>query len=146
MATNPNQLPEPAISVYFTVKIDGQDLGSFMSCEGLAFEVQLETREEGGNNGYVHQLPGRVTYPTVKFKRPLNSDSQKLMNWFATMRYPIKRTQAEITAMTADGTVVATYNLAGVIPVKWSGPQLSSDTLAIATETFEIAHHGFLPA
>jgi phage tail-like protein len=146
MPQNTNALPMPAMSVSFSVSIDGQDLGSFMSCEGLAFEVQVETREEGGNNGYVHQLPGRVTYPTVKFKRPLNSDSQKLQNWFAKMQYPIKRTTASIRAMTADGIVVATYNLKGVIPVKWSGPQLTSEQAQIATETFEIAHHGFLSA
>jgi hypothetical protein len=32
-----------------------------------------------------------------------------------------------------------------VIPVRWSGPQLSLDSPKVATETLELAHHGFLP-
>jgi hypothetical protein len=28
--------------------------------------------------------------------------------------------------------------------VRWSGPQLSPDSPKVATETLELAHHGFL--
>jgi hypothetical protein len=31
-----------------------------------------------------------------------------------------------------------------VVPVKWSGPQLSLDSAKVAIETLELAHHGFL--
>ena len=41
---------DPAVSVCFAVKIDNNDLGTFISCEGLGVEVVLEQREEGGNN------------------------------------------------------------------------------------------------
>lgn len=146
MSKTENPVPDPAVSVFYAVTIDGHDIGSFMSCEGLAFEVEIEKREEGGNNDFVHQLPGRITYPNIKFTRPVNQDSQKLMDWFAKMRFPIKRTQAEIQAMRSDGKVVAKYSLAGVIPVKWSGPTLKADGPQVATETFEVAHHGFLPS
>ena len=40
--------------------------------------------------------------------------------------------------------VVASWQLEGVIPVRWSGPQLSPDSPKVATETLELAHHGFL--
>lgn len=139
-----NNYNDPAVSVCFTVKIDGQDLGSFMSCEGLSFEVEVEQREEGGNNDFVHQLPGRLKYSNVKFTRPVNADSEKLARWFASLTHPIKRTQAEICAMSAKEEVVAQWSLTGVIPVKWSGPSMSLDGAKVATETLEIAHHGFL--
>jgi phage tail-like protein len=135
---------DPAVSVCFSVNIDGHPLGSFMSCDGLSFQVHVEEREEGGNNAFVHQLPGRIKYSTVKFTRPINSDSNLLVKWFSQMTVPIQRTQAEIQAMTLDGEVVATWKLTGVIPVKWSGPSMSSESPKVATETLEIAHHGFL--
>ena len=47
--------------------------------------------------------------------------------------------------MTGDRKVVATWGLVGVIPVRWTGPSLNLDTPKVATETLEIAHHGFLP-
>lgn len=137
---------DTAVTVFFSVKIDGHDLGNFTGCQGLSFEVQVEKREEGGNNGFVHQLPGRITYSNVRLTRPVNTDSGKVARWFATMKAPIKRTQAEIRAMASDGTTIATWSLTGVIPVKWEGPSMGLDSPAVASETLEIAHHGFLPA
>ena len=39
---------DPAVSVCFSVTIDDNELGTFISCEGLGVEVVLEQREEGG--------------------------------------------------------------------------------------------------
>lgn len=135
---------DPAVSVCFSVKIDGQDLGAFTGCQGLSFQVEVETREEGGNNGFVHQLPGRISYTNVRLTRAVNRDSGKVARWFASMTVPIRRTQAEIRAMTSNGTTIATWSLQGVIPVKWEGPSMGLDSPAVATETLELAHHGFL--
>ena len=54
---------EPTLSVFFAVKIDDNDLGTFNSCEGLGCEVVIEQREEGGNNAFVWQLPTRLNNP-----------------------------------------------------------------------------------
>ncbi len=139
---------EPAVSVCFIVRVDDHDLGAFTACDGLGCEVTIEQREEGGNNAFVHQLPGRIKYSNVKFTRPVNRDSEKVARWFATMSTlgRIKRTNAEIIAMTAGGAHVAKWALTGVIPVKWQGPSLGVDSAKVATETLEIAHHGFLDA
>ena len=48
--------------------------------------------------------------------------------------------------MTAERKVVASWGLLGVIPVKWSGPGLNLDSPKVATETLELAHHGFTDA
>ena len=135
----------PPITVCFSVDIGGMDLGVFTACEGLGCEVAVEQREEGGNNAFVHQLPGRVKYTNVKLTRPLNGDSAKVASWFAGMGGQVKRREATIAALTNDGQPVARWHLTGVIPVKWSGPSLNVDSPKVATETLEIAHHGFLP-
>jgi phage tail-like protein len=137
---------DPALSVCFAVSIDDKDLGTFNSCEGLGVEVVIEQREEGGNNGHVWQLPTRLKYSNVKLSRPLGPDTMKVAKWFASMTSGVTRRTATIAAMNGDGTVVARWSLAEVVPVRWSGPSLNLDSPKVATETIEIAHHGFLPA
>jgi phage tail-like protein len=134
---------DPAVAVAFVVKIDDQDLGAFNSCDGLGCELVIEQREEGGNNGLVWQLPTRMKYSNIKLSRPLTADSAKLMRWFAGLSGGIKRKTATIEARTLEGTVIARWGLLDVVPVRWSGPQLSPDTPKVATETLELAHHGF---
>ncbi|HEY1321912.1 MAG TPA: phage tail protein [Streptosporangiaceae bacterium] len=134
---------DPALSVCFAVKIDDNDLGTFNSCEGLGCEVVIELREEGGNNAFVWQLPTRLKYTNVKFTRPLGADTTKVAKWFASMTAGVKRRTATVQAMSGDGKVVATWELDGVVPVRWSGPSLNLDSPKVATETVEIAHHGF---
>jgi len=136
---------EPAVTVCFGVEIDNNELGAFNSCDGLGVEVVIEQREEGGNNGFVWQLPTRVKYGNVKLSRPVGRDSAKLTAWLASFATGVERHTATITARTQNNEIVATWSLDGVIPVRWSGPQLNLDSPKVATETIELAHHGFLP-
>ncbi len=136
---------ETALSVCFSVKIDDEELGSFNSCDGLGCEVVIEQREEGGNNGFVWQLPTRIKYGNVKLTRPVGKDSAKLTAWLASFATGVTRHTATISARGPDNEIVASWSLDGVIPVRWSGPQLSPDSAKVATETVELAHHGFLP-
>jgi phage tail-like protein len=138
-------LPEPAVTVCFVVSVDGIDLGTFTSCEGLGCEVTVEAREEGGNNRFIHQFPGRMKFSNVKFSRPINAESSRVARWMASMVHDIRRHTATIEARRVDGTVVCSWNLDRVFPVKWQGPRFNVDGPKVATETLELAHHGFLP-
>jgi phage tail-like protein len=135
---------EEAVAVCFVVKLDNDNLGAFNSCEGLGCEVVMETREEGGNNGMIWQLPTRIKYSNVKLTRPVSQDSAKLMKLFSGLGSKVKRGTATIEARTLEGTVVARWSLVDVTPVRWTGPQLNPDSPKVATETLELAHHGFL--
>ena len=136
---------DPAVSVCFAVSIDDSSLGTFNSCDGLGCEVVIEQREEGGNNGFVWQLPTRLKYTNVKLTRPIGKDTVKVAKWFSSMANGVTRTTATIAAKTADGTTVAEWGLLDVVPVRWTGPSLSLDSPKVATETIEIAHHGIVP-
>jgi phage tail-like protein len=133
-----------AIAAAFVVRIDDQDLGAFSSCDGLGCEVVMEQREEGGNFGHVWQLPTRLKYSNVKLSRPVTAESAKLTRWFASLAGGVSRRTATIEARTLAGDVIASWNLVDVVPVRWTGPQLSPDSQKAATETLELAHHGFL--
>lgn len=135
---------DEAVAVCFIVKIDDENLGAFNSCEGLGCEFVVEQREEGGNNGWVWQLPTRIKYSNVKLSRPVTRDSAKIAHWFASMASGVKRKTATIEARTLRGDMVARWSLMDVVPVRWSGPQLNPDTAKVAVETIELAHHGFL--
>ncbi len=136
---------EEAVAVCFDVKIDGNySLGRFTSCEGLGIEFVLEQREEGGNNGWVWQLPTRIKYSNIKLTRPVTKDSAKLTGWFSELAAGVKRKTAVIQARNMADAVIASWSLTGVVPVRWSGPQLNYDSAKVATETLELAHHGFL--
>lgn len=135
---------EESVAVCFIFKVDGKDFGSFTSCDGLGFEFVMETREEGGNNGVIWQLPTRIKYTNVKLTRAINKDSAAIAKWFASMATGIKRRTATIQATSLKGTVIAEWSLVDVVPVKWTGPQLSAENAKIATESVEFAHHGFL--
>jgi len=136
---------DPAISVCFEVSIDDDSLGVFNSCEGLGCEFVLEQREEGGNNSMVWQLPTRMKYTNVKLTRPIGADSAKLTKWFAGMVNGVKPTTMVISAKSRFDETVAEWSLVGVVPVRWTGPSLNFDTVKVATETLEVAHHGILP-
>ncbi|MGH4036141.1 phage tail protein [Actinomycetota bacterium Odt1-20B] len=134
---------DPGSTIWFSLSIDGESLGYFNGCEGLSSQVEVEQRQEGGNNGFVWQFPSRVTFSTIRLTRPLTPDTTKVAKWISSVQTGIKRPTAEITALRADGSEVARWGLIEVLPVSWQGPRLDPSSPAVATEVLEIAHHGF---
>ena len=55
----------------------------------------IEQREEGGNNGFVWQLPTRIKYSNIKLSRPLGPDTAKVAKWFASMTTGVKRADGD---------------------------------------------------
>lgn len=134
---------EHGVTTAWAVEVGGLSLGSWITCEGLGIELVMEQREEGGNNGFVWQLPTRVKYTNVKLSRPLCSETTTVVDWLTGLVRKAEPQTARIRALTAEGTPVAVWNLQGVMPVRWTGPSMSTDSPKAATETIELAHHGF---
>jgi phage tail-like protein len=134
---------DPASTVFFQLIIDGEDLGFWNSCQGLGTQVQIEQREEGGNNEFVWQLPTRITYSNVTLTRPLTAETTKVATWISSIVTGIDRPTAQIAALRADRSIVASWGLLEVLPVSWQGPSFDPSSPAVATESLEIAHHGF---
>src|SRR5687768_12323170 len=103
---------EEAVAVCYVVKIDGDnDLGAFSSCDGLGCEFVIEQREEGGNNGFVWQLPSRIKYSNIKLSRPVTSESAKITTWISGMAGGVTRKTATIEARNLAGKVIARWSL-----------------------------------
>ena len=131
----------------FKVTVDGIDIGSFTSLDGLSAEYTVTPYSEGGENRFEHQLPGPLKYSTIKLTRALYPGSA-LASWFSTFNEKSSRTSATktaaITATDPNGEVVASWDLYNVYPFKWTGPSFAADGNAVLTETLELRHHGFM--
>ena len=134
-------MSDPAVSIAYKCTIDGyQPLGIWTKIEGLGFEYQVTEYHEGGVNGYAHKILGPRKYTNLRLTRPVDSNSSLLMGWLRdNMKQVVPQTMA-ITAMTAEGKEIATWNLSGVVPVKWTGPSLDVMSNSVATESLEIAY------
>jgi phage tail-like protein len=136
---------DSAQSLRFRVKLDGgADLGNWSKCDGLSVEYDVFEYKEGGENTFIHRIPGRVKYQNLKLTRPINKDSKRVADWIAGMKTKVKRETAAISALDTEGQAIATWNFEGVYPVRWSGPSLDISSNQVATETLELAHNGFL--
>lgn len=136
-------------SSQFIVEVDSVEIGRFLEVNGLEVSVEMTEYKEGGVNGHVHQLPGRMTWPNITLKRGITVDDN-LLAWFhrATgegfaAKGKVERSTAAITLVSRTGKRLRAWNLIDAVPVKWSGPTLAASSNDAPVEELEVAHHGF---
>jgi phage tail-like protein len=136
-------MTNPAQQNRFKVMIDNCPIGVFAKCDGLKATYAVKTYEEGGQNNFVHQLPGRLSYENITLVRGVSEESLALAGWFASFQAAVKRSTGRITVMDATGSEVVTWNLMGVVPVSWSAAGIDAAGNGVLLETLVIAHEGF---
>ena len=126
----------------FYVMIDGQPQGVFTEVGGLQVEMDVMDYREGGNNGFVHRLPGVTKVNNLTLKRGMTT-SNEFFKWSAEIAGG-KFTRRHVTVVMYDamGTELMRWNFLNAYPVKWVGPQLLAPDNAAAVETLELAHEG----
>ena len=141
---------EPHLSRNFLFEVDGIPIGVFNEVQGLAVEIDTDKIKEGGQNGYVHHLPGRMEWPPIVFKRGL-TQSDNLFHWFEKMSGEkfagnddkVERSTGAISIVDRIGLRLRSWNLRDVMPIKWTGPSMSTGSNEMLMEELEIIHHGF---
>lgn len=132
------------INVFFTVSIDTVDLGAWSKCTGLGMKIDTKPRSEAGMTLFQHQLPNHLIYEHITLERPLTRDCQSVLNWFMAYHMLPIPTSGQITATDQGGSPVMTWELTGVTPVAWKGPNFdATGGDNVATESLTIAHTGF---
>lgn len=138
-------MSELGLSLRFRVTIDhAVSLGEWAKCEGLTVEYDILEYKEGGNNGFVHRLPGRRKYQNIKLSRPIDETNTAVLAWLASVQERVVPSTAQVSVLDTNGDTVATWNLVGVYPARWTGPTLDVGSNSAATETLELIHNGFL--
>lgn len=153
MTTPSSQKPlggEPPTANYFLFEVDGVEIGVFREISGLSVDVAVEEIREGGQNGFVRKVPGRMKWPNLIFRRGL-TQSDALFDWlgkssgegFAGNQNKLTRHTGAVTAMGSDGDRLRSWEFADVFPVRWKGPDFEVGRSAPLEEELEVAHHGF---
>ncbi|UBV44944.1 phage tail protein (plasmid) [Deinococcus taeanensis] len=128
----------------YHVAIDGLEQAAFSEVSGLQIETETMDFIEGGVNDRVLRLPVRSKVGNLTLKRGVVA-GQKLLEWHLNIvqGYMDVRNVTIIVYETS-GTVLVRFELLQAYPVKWSGPQFTGNGDAVAVETLELAHAGFL--
>jgi phage tail-like protein len=134
----------------FLFEVDGVEIGVFREVHGLQVSVGVEEIREGGQNGFVRKVPGRMSWPNVVFKRGL-TQTDALFDWlskssgegFASKGNKLVRTTGAITALDSQGSRLRAWEFTDVFPVRWKGPDFETGRNEPLEEELEIAHHGF---
>lgn len=134
----------------FLVEVDGVEIGRFMEVSGLEVTIETEDIQEGGQNSFVHKLPGRMTWPNIVLKRGV-TQNDSLLTWlnkssgerFAANGNKLERSTAAITLLGPGGERLRSWEFDGAFPVKWTGPNFAVSSNDMAIEELELTHHGF---
>src|SRR6266851_7089620 len=115
----------------------------FSEVSGLQVEMQTTDYEEGGENNFVHKLPGRLKVSNVTLKRGLVK-SNEFLTWCmkAALEKPMDRRNVSIVLFDQAANTVMRWNFLNAFPVKWVGPQFTADSTTLAIESVELAHVG----
>jgi phage tail-like protein len=136
------ELKLPLQSGRFLVVIGNEVVANFQECGGLATEVEIQEYIEGGNNEFIHKLPGRIKYPNITLKRGV-TDNKQFAAWRPKSeggKLTVVRKEISIVLFAHDGSTVKTWVVTDAFPVKWTGPDMKAGSMEIAIETLELAH------
>jgi len=129
----------------FYVEIGGVTQAVFTEVSGLTVEMAVEDVEEGGNNDFVHRLPGRCKVGNLTLKRGLTNSGEFLKwNLEVAAKKNFSRKNITVIIYNPDGTEWTRWSFRNAYPVKWSGPQIKSDDTSCAIESLELAHEGLI--
>ncbi|MCK6619957.1 MAG: phage tail protein [Calditrichaceae bacterium] len=136
---------DPYMSFRFRIEIDGIIEGGFSEVSGVHATTQVEDFREGGLNSHVHKFPKETTFDNLVLKKGL-ADSQTLWKWHNdVIAGKVRRATVHIIMLKDRSEEVAhIWSFKEAYPVKWSGPDFKADGSAVAFETLELAHHGYV--
>jgi phage tail-like protein len=130
----------------YVVDIAGITVGAFTECTLPVIELDVEELREGGLNTYVHLLPGQRKAARLTLKNGLGKSG--LMDWClktfqeekSELPTKIETKTIVVTLRNASGKKpICSWHLHRAYPVKWTAPQLQSDSNTIAIQTIEFA-------
>ena len=133
---------DPYMSYNFAVEIGGVVVGGFSEVSGLSSKIELESYEEGGLNGYVHNFPKHTTYPNLVLSRGLVNIDLFYIWYEATSQGLIQQLNGTILLLDSQQVPVMGWEFRKAYPVRWEGPQFNAGNEEIAVEKIELVHQG----
>src|SRR5262245_63284118 len=121
---------DPYPGFRFVLELGAVPVGGFSECSGLELEIETEDYAEGGENRFVHKLPGRRKQTNIVLKRGLAGS--ELWNWFKQQNAGEVRS-ASLGLVIRDDDPNApplVFEIHDAFPIRWQGPQLDAGQTA----------------
>ena len=129
-------LRETHIAYRFVVRLDRDPIGVFTECDLPVLEWETEEVPIGGTNTHVAILPGRRKAGRLTLKHGIGKG--ELVDWYCKAlenKFVPRIVTVELLDVLGKGVV--TWTMQDCYPVKWSGPQLKTDSNAVAIQSIE---------
>ncbi len=144
----------PATRFSFTITVAGTGTplqllsradGSFQEISGIEAKTTTEELREGGENRYVHQLPGAGRYPNLVLKRGYMTAPSFLSEWAAqsvgaSLSQPVLTQTLIVMLLGADRFPLVGWNFTRAWPVRWVTGPFNSTESAVLTEVLEFSY------
>lgn len=144
----------PPPSFYFTVMV--ADTGAalqmssmtdagFQEASGLEAKIETEALKEGGENRFIHQLPGVTSSPNLVLRRGYVTRPSFLSEWAAqtigsTLTQPILTQSLVVLLLGADHLPLVAWNIARAWPVRWVTGPFDAQKNEVLTEVLEFSY------
>ena len=136
----------PPTAFYFMVKFQGfsQQESSFQDVSGLKVTLGTDEKKQGGDNVSSWTFPTQPTYDNLVLKRCLLPNAE-LEKWcrdaFESFKFETKNIQ--LALLSADGQILASWEIQGAYPVSWELSPLNSTTNQLAIESLTLKYKFF---
>jgi len=141
---------DPVGKFCFKVEVEGITAAHFMAVTGISMEIEVLSFVEGGRPDRAHMLPGQGKQGSVTLKRGYVVDPG-FYDWFEEVArlgeaaVTIRR-DVHLVLCSEEQQELRRWTLERAWPKKWALDDLDANSGAIAVESLELAHFGFLPS
>jgi phage tail-like protein len=113
----------------------------FQEVSGLSLNVNVDTYREGGENRFVHRLPGRTTYSDLVLKRGMTLVSG-VTAWCldALENFNYQPTNMLISLLNEQHLPVSSWYIANAIPIKYDITGLNAEQGQIVIESMTLRY------
>ena len=113
----------------------------FQNVTGLTVDVDLDTYKEGGENRFVHRLPGRNRYSDLVLKRGMTLVSG-VTAWCldSIENFNYQPTNMLISLLNEDHLPVSSWYIANAIPIKYSISEFNAEQGQIVIESMTLRY------
>ncbi|MEL6667559.1 MAG: phage tail protein [Bacteroidota bacterium] len=141
----------PPASFYFLATIDDEEKpAAFQEVSGIMAKMEISEISEGGENRFVHRVPGRVRYDNLVLKRSMIQIHSAFYQWCyqslngsPSQRIEPKSLRVDlIDAQLENNKVLRRWVFENAYPTKWEVGQSSADEEQII-ESLEFAYTHF---
>lgn len=141
-------LSYPAVGFHFFVTFElfpqlPYDL-KFQEVSGLNVTMETEPVKEGGENRFVHQLPGRTSYTDLVLKRGVFLGSG-LLDWFkdAMQDFEFKPVNVMISLLNDDHLPLYNWYVINAIPKKLEISGFNAERSELVIQTMTLGYQYF---